>query len=330
VSGIFSQLPFIFREKGEVGMTIHRERRIVYGAIVLTLAAVVVLFAPSWADDSVYSSGLLELGDGVPPPGMPGMADITANPDQSGPDWAEIFDADGSARDDYPLDGEGNAQGNGVPDYQELYGGQWAVFTADYVSMGSGFEGDALTADGAVANGVVQADNDLGNAYVYSTFDGAGNLVIFAGAERLGSGDSSLEFEFNQDKFRLGHGVSGPPALWHIVGSRAEGDILVSLEFSGGGLGAVSTSVWTGSSWTLLSDIPGEGCDVAETLCAVTNYQTIEGGSWDGQTIGAGQFVEMGLNIGALTSGAQPIFTTVRLRTPEDAAFGYFGEGSGS
>jgi len=35
------------------------------------------------------------LGDGVPPPGMLGMADITANLDQSGPNWAEFFNADG-------------------------------------------------------------------------------------------------------------------------------------------------------------------------------------------------------------------------------------------
>ena len=34
------------------------------------------------------------LGDRGSPPGMPGMADITANPDQSGPNWAELFNAD--------------------------------------------------------------------------------------------------------------------------------------------------------------------------------------------------------------------------------------------
>ena len=35
------------------------------------------------------------LGDGVPPPGMLGMADITADLDQSGPNRAELFNADG-------------------------------------------------------------------------------------------------------------------------------------------------------------------------------------------------------------------------------------------
>jgi hypothetical protein len=255
------------------------------------------------------------------------MADITADPAQSGPDWAELFDAHGSARDDFPFDAEGNPAGNGVPDYQELYGGQWAVFNSDYVSMGSGIDGNVLTPEGNVANGVVQADHDLGKAYVYTTFDSAENLVLFAAAERLGAGDSNLQFEFNQDKFRLGHGVPSEPPLWQVVGSRVEGDILVEIEFSGGALGSISTSVWTGSSWMLLSNFFGEGCDAAESFCAVSNAEEIEGGAWDGQPIGAGRFVELGVNVGALLSGAQPVFTTVRMRTPEDAAFGYFGEG---
>ena len=35
------------------------------------------------------------LGDRDPPPGMLGVADISANLDQSGPTWAELFNADG-------------------------------------------------------------------------------------------------------------------------------------------------------------------------------------------------------------------------------------------
>ena len=58
-----------------------------------------------------------------------------------------------------------------------------------------------------------------------------------------------------------------------------------------------------------------------------SNADAIEGGAWSEQAIEAGRFVEMGVNVGALLPGTQPIFTTVRMRTPEDAAFGYFGEG---
>ena len=300
-------------------------------SLLLTVALSLALFGAAFvglAGDGVYSEGMFELGDGVPPPGMPGMADITANSGQSGPDWGEIFNADGSARDDYPLDADGNPMGNGVPDYQELYGGQWAVFTADYVSMGSDFEGDALTADGRVVNSVVQPDHDLGNAYVYSTVDSSGNLVLFAAAERLGAGNSTIEFEFNQDTFRLGHGGFGQNAPWEVLGSRVDGDILVTLTFSGGSLGAVSASAWAGSSWMPLSNIVGESCDASEFLCAICNADAIDGGAWSGHAIEAGRFVEMGINIGALLPGAQPAFATVRLRTPQDAAFGYFGEGN--
>ena len=137
-----------------------------------------------------------------------------------------------------------------------------------------------------------------------------------------------VELEFNQDTFRLGHGGFGQNAPWQVVGSRTEGDVLVVLQFSGGALGTGSTSMWTGTSWMLLSDIFGESCDASENLCAVSNAEAIEGGDWSGDAIEAGRFVEIGMNIGALMPGAQPAFKTVRLRTPQDAAFGYFGEGS--
>jgi len=309
-------------------MSETRGTRVIRTAVVLTAVLCAGLLAPSWAGDGVYSSGLFELGDGQPPAGMPGKADISADPAQGGPDWAELFNADGSARDDYPFDGAGNPMGNGVPDYQELYGGQWAVFTADYVSVGSGFEGDALKADGRVFNSVVEADHDLGNAYVYSTTDSSGNLVLYAAVERLGDGDSTIELEFNQDLFRLGRGGFGVDAPWSVNGSRISGDVLVTMAFSGGALGDVSANVWTGSSWMPLVNRVGEGCDAAEYLCAISNAGLIDGGEWNGQAIEAGRFVEIGVNVGSLVSGPQPVFTTVRLRTPQDAAFGYFGEGS--
>jgi hypothetical protein len=309
-------------------MSETRGTNVIRTAVVLAAVLCTGLLATSWAGDGVYSSGMFELGDGQPPAGMPGMADISADPAQSGPDWAELFNADGSARDDYPFDAQGDPMGNGIPDYQELYGGQWAVFTTDYVSMGSDFEGDALMPDGRVFNSVVDADHDLGNAYVYETVDSTGNLVLFAAAERLGDGDSTLELEFNQDLFRLGRGGFGVGAPWKVNGARVSGDILVTMAFFDGALGDVAASVWTGSSWMPLANIVGEGCDASEFLCAISNAGVVDGGEWNGQAIEAGRFVELGLNVGALVSGAQPVFATVRLRTPQDAAFGYFGEGS--
>jgi hypothetical protein len=284
--------------------------------------------------DGVYQSDVFELGDGQPPPGMPGMANILDDPVQGGPDWAALFTADGKPRDDFPLDGSGNPLGNGIPDYKELYNGQWAVFTTDYVSLGTGFEGSALYPDGRVYNSVAAAQHDIGNAYVYSTFSGAGNLMLFAGAERLGVGNSQLELEFNQTKFRLGHGGYGRGEPWEVVGQRTVNDLLIVVQFADGALGNIQASSWDGENWVLLESFSGEGCSLSESLCAVCNSTVIDGGPWanfdtegDPEQIAANRFVEVGINAGALL-GSQPGYDTVRIRTPQDAAFGYFAEGN--
>ena len=273
----------------------------------LGLVLGVLAVAPAAAQgDSVYASGLFQLGDGQPPPGMPGVANILENPELAGPDWAGLFNADGSPKDGY---------------------GQWVTFAADDVSLGTGFEGSALHPDGRVYNATAAADHDIGNAYAYSTTDSAGNVVLYAGAERQGGGDSSLEFEFNQDHYRLGHGGYGKGIPWEVLGSRQEGDLKVRLSFADGGLSDVEASTWSGGGWVPLSALAGEGCDGAETLCAVCNGSLIEGGPWGSQQIEPGRFWELGVNAGALL-GAQPSYVTVRIRTPQDIAFGHFGEGN--
>lgn len=296
-------------------------------AVALALWVAVLLGSPQGAlgQDSVYDGGLFELGDAQAPPGFPGMANILLSTEQSGPDWEDVFDADGAWRDD---------DGNGVPDFQELYGGYWAVFSADDVSLGSGFESTALHPDGRIYNATAAAQHDIGNAYVYWTVDSIGNLVLFAAAERLGGGDSHVEFEFNQDLIRLGRGGYGRGEPWQLVGDRLSGDILIKATFAEGALGTVEASAWDGSTWLPLGAIAGESCNAGETLCAVCNSSEIDGGPWanfdtagDPEQISGGHFVEVGVNVGALL-GAQPDFTTVRLRTPQDAAFGYFSQGN--
>ena len=147
--------------------------RLTVPAFVLGLTLALLPSTALVAQDSVYSGGLFELGDAAQPPGFAGMGDIVLLAGQPGPDWEDLFTADGSFRDDYPPDDDGNPFGNGVPDYVELYGGQWALFTADDVSLGSGFESTALDTDGRVKNGTV-----TGNAIseVCGIWDGdAGN-----------------------------------------------------------------------------------------------------------------------------------------------------------
>jgi hypothetical protein len=277
------------------------------------------------AQDGVYSAGLFELGDGEAPPGFPGMGNILLSGTQAGPDWEDLFNADGSLRDD---------DANGIPDYQEVFGGRWAVFSADDVSLGTGFESTALTADGKIYNGTVAADHDIGNGYTYLTTDTGGNVVVYAGVERLGGGDSHLEIELNQDHFRLGHGGYGVGAPWQVEGSRIAGDVKVRLDYAAGGLSSVSLDSWDGSGWVSVSVLTGESCDLGETFCAVCNTAEVDGGPWanydtvdDPELIASNRFVEVGVNVGALLGGPAD-FTTVRLRTPEDAAFGYFAEGN--
>lgn len=277
------------------------------------------------AQDSVYSDGLFQLD-----PPIPTSADILGSPgtaSAAGPDWEDLFNADRSIRDDYPLDEFGQPMGNGVPDYIDLYSGQWAVFTADDVMSDATFVvsgSETLIYSGRRMN----AEHDLGNAYAYSALDSVGNLVLFAGAERLGSGDSTLEVEVNQDHRRLGH---GPP--WRLTGARQADDLLIRVSFSGGLIDSVEVQRWSGA-WIPVETVLGETCNAAETVCSACNGAEIDGGPWtnfdtegDAEQISPGRFIELGVNVGALL-GTQPDYTTVQLRTPQDIALSYFAEGN--
>lgn len=261
----------------------------------------------AWAaGHGAYSAGLFQLGDGLKPPGFRGAADIQGTAGQPGPDWADLFTAEGRPRD------------------IKRYGGRWAVFVADDVSMGSGFEGTALAgAPDLVRNGKAAAADDIGNAYVYGTRDAAGHSVLYLGVERLSSRDSYIEFELNQKAARLGHGGYGFGKPWKVQGARTANDALVRLDFASGTLASVSVSRWSEGQWRPAATVAGEGCDEAERLCAISNATAIAGGPWHPAEIAPGRFVEVGIDLGALL-GSNPALKGVRIRTPGDIAFGYF------
>ena len=123
-------------------------------------------------------------------------------------------------------------------------------------------------------NSVVDADHDLGNAYIYVTESAAGNLVLYAAAERLGTGDSSIEFEFNQGKFVLGHGGYGEGRPWEVVGEREPGDLLLRLSFGFGELGSVEAWAWGGEEWLAVTSAFGEGCVTATSSSAPSAMPT--------------------------------------------------------
>lgn len=302
-------------------------RRVILLGVTLFITFCVVS-PPAAEGDGVYSAGLFQLGDGQPPPGFAGAADILRTSGQAGPDWEDLFTAEGRLRDDYPLGADGQPAGNGVPDFVELNGGRWAVFTADDVSLGSGFESTARAGSpDLVRNGTAASVHDIGNAYVYSTVDETGHTVLFLGAERFSDGDSYLEFELNQALVRLGHGGFGSGKPWQVLGARAANDVLVRLDFALGTLASVTVYRQSGGEWQVLAAVAGEGCDEAESLCALANASAIAAGPWGNQEIAPGRFAEVGVNLGALL-GAEPALTSIRIRTPGDIAFGYFGEGN--
>jgi hypothetical protein len=283
----------------EGGMRDHRTTTRILTLLACCLAAG---SAPA-SGQGVYSAGLFELGDGLAPPGFSGAADILGTADQPGLDWGDLFTAEGGPRDG-------------------------AVFIADDVSLGSGFEGTELAGSpDLVRNGTVAAADDIGNAYVYSTRDAAGHAVLYLGAERQSDGDSYLEFELNQAVVRLGHGGFGHGKPWKVLGTRAANDALVRLDFASGALASVTVYRQSNGEWQALAAVSGQGCDEAESLCAISNAAAIEGGPWNSGEIAAGRFVEVGVNLGALL-GADPVLNSIRIRTPDDIAFGYFGEGN--
>src|SRR5262245_13944982 len=120
---------------------------------ILALLAFCFLAGSALADgQGIYSAGLFELGDGAAPPGFAGAADVLGTADQPGLDWGDLFTADGDPRD----------------------GIRGAVFIADDVSLGSGFESTALAGSpDLVRNGTAAAAHDLGNTYAYATRDAA-------------------------------------------------------------------------------------------------------------------------------------------------------------
>jgi LPXTG-site transpeptidase (sortase) family protein len=106
---------------------------------------------------------------------------------------------------------------------------------------GGAKNGNALTSIGT-SSGAVPAKDDLSNVYAVShTRAGTGHPEVFFAAERLvNNGDSHIDFEFLQSIV----GVTAPCA-GTFTGHRTEGDLLVAVDFTGGGaLAGTSAYQW--------------------------------------------------------------------------------------
>lgn len=245
---------------------------------------------------------------------LPGYANLVGA-GVSGPGWVDIFDSKGKVKD--------------------LRGGVSAAFIEDNISAGVATDMSKLVSANTVDNGTVQAVNDLGNAYVYRTVDAAGNLVLFAGVERLGvaGGTSYIVFEFSRDTIQVWSGIP-----WQIHGQKTAGDLTVRMNFVEGSLKSVEfkqlAADGSGEYRILKTDWPigGQACTGSDGLYAfcsgavVTGLAPTNSDVWDlkGTPVSipaADQFVEVGINVGRLL-GTNPDYSSLTLRTPEDIAFG--------
>ena len=276
----------------------------------MALLALLLFARPSWSAEAISGDPAFEIGDGLVPP-VAGSADILGS-GAPGLDWGDIFDAEGKPVS--WLESEGISQ---------------ALLLKDDVSMGTAVDMTALAGnDALIKNAVIEPDQDLGNAYIALAADSSGNGVIFTAAERLGDGDGYIQFEFNQQPIGIGMGA-GVDTVWELTGERTADDLLLQLDFSGGQLAAVKVSQWTldasgVGSYVAIATLSGEGCNEEETICAVSNKKSIEGGAWSNfEVIPAHHFVEFKVNAGALL-GRQPSYASVTALTSQDIVFDQF------
>ena len=282
-----------------------------------------------------------ELGDAIEPP-VAGTGDILSLSGVAGPDWEELFNADGSLRDG--VDATGTPPGNGIPDFKDLYQGLDALFVGDDVSAGLFTDLTVKFGTDNLGTGPVGAIDDMTNAYVYLTKDASDNLLLFAGIERIQTGPGDIELELNQGMFRVGRGwpqTSG----WEIVGHWMPKDLRLRLSYGVDGLmTSLTVESWEDPeadgtySWVEKQRLTSEGCNQANTICAFRNGASIPGGDWpsfdaSGNPVASLDekcFLEFGVNVSALLEITDSLYRykTVRLRSPADLVIGHFGEGN--
>ena len=153
-------------------------------AIAISVLAVAAWFAVDLGGSAaVHDDDLFEL-----------EGDIVENGNAAdGPDWDAIFDANGNV--------------------VTLFGGEDAAFLVDDLSQASQKD-DTIFAGSNKNNDLITSWNwdtgnnppkdDLSNVYVYGVRNGAGELIIYTGLERLApQGESHVDVQFYRDVIAL-------------------------------------------------------------------------------------------------------------------------------
>jgi uncharacterized repeat protein (TIGR01451 family) len=257
------------------------------------LAAAVVAFVAllPMAANAVHTEGLFEL-DG----------NIVDNPSATGQDWSS-FQASALPGDTPPVATAFVSDGfNGVD---------------DTIYFGGGSQNNNDIPSWKWSCGSVSTKSDIEHAFA-SAYIHSNQLYLYFGADRYDptGGTTNVGFWFLQNGGALQGGNGCPdtnPAANTFSGQHADGDLFVFAEFSGGGGdSAVSMYEWqAGALHLLASKTSGSFCSADDSICALTNNQTIpstwpytdnQGSSADDQILQGG-FVEGGINLSSIYAG---------------------------
>ncbi|MGH2651715.1 MAG: DUF7507 domain-containing protein, partial [Actinomycetota bacterium] len=297
---------------------------------------------------SVHDDGLFELGDGAVAL-TAGSGDILGDivaPLQPGCDWADLFP------DANPSDDDFDARAAAC-------GGITSVFIADDLSTSSLVDDTVFAQSNKNIDqvgtwnwdtGNNPPKDDLANVYAFATLNSAEELIVYVGLERLAEdGDSHIDIEFNQDTVGLdkdpacgSDGVlpdndSNPlvndGAPCEFTGEKTDDDLLLVMDFEqGGALGLVRRFQWNDPDGTpgtgdetldqILPELGGQGCIAGDTICAVNNGGSIDGGPWPNfnrhgavvTNLPANAFTEVGVNV-TQTLGMTPCFGTIQVHS---------------
>ena len=174
----------------------------------------------------------------------------------AGPDWGSIFDSSGNIAD---LDG-GLAAGFAMDDISPAGLVDHTVFTA-----GGTKNNQQPSVDWQWGTQSVPAKDDLSNVYAFGTVNASGQLIIYAGLERLApNGSSHIDIEFTAEAIALDEAPPCNNEPCDFTGNKTVGDILVGMEFeNGGALGALRVYRWNGSNYIAIPGavLTGEGCN---------------------------------------------------------------------
>lgn len=302
----------------------------------------------------------------------------------NGPDWADLFTGEmyvndplaetpyyyvvPSFKDAVQLNGGYIETGsNSFEDFID-YGGLVAVFVGDDISAGNAVDDTTMVSDGSDSNDdlidtyawgtdSVPSKDDITNTYCYATTHTnlGEDLMIYCGVERLSNdGSSHVDIELNKNYVGLDEDPPCDKDVCWMVGDRAEGDLLVSLDFTNGGdFGSLEIRRWNddeeangGQTWgDPVVELDSEGCNdeiingitiPAGAACAFNNNDFINGGPWpnfikdvvpidtdpsfENGMLPRNAFSEFGLNVSEIL-GANQCISYIQVKTRTSHSF---------